>query len=80
MPLSTVDRSELWALISHFQPCYVTPSRPTLRKKIGPAAERMREAIKKTLLESEYVSFTKDIWTDHTTKESFISLSDHWIN
>ena len=79
-PLNEVNKPELWGLLAHFQPCYKVPSRPKIRSMIDPEAKTMKEKIQLQLLNAEYISYTTDIWTDHTTNESFISLSAHWIN
>ena len=78
-PLSAVDRPELWQLLAHFQPCYRVPTRSTIRNMIEPEAFQMKERIRQQVTTGEWLSYTSDIWTDDTTKESFISPSAHWI-
>ena len=47
---------------------------------IEPQVQKMIGTIKESLRSVQHVSFTTDIWTDSTTKESFISVTAHWIN
>lgn len=34
----------------------------------------------KSISEAKYISFTSDLWTSDVTKDSFISLTSHWID
>ena len=79
-PLATVEHAEFWELLSHFQPCYKLPTRPYFKKMIEPQVVEMMAKLKDYMKDSWMVAFTTDIWTDATTRESFISVTCHWIN
>ena len=79
-PLATVENPWFVELLAHFQPLYDTPTRPHITKLIQPKVDRVAECLRLHLLKTAAVSFTTDIWTNEFTKDSFMSLSTHWID
>ena len=60
--------------------CCSPPSRTKLTAAIPAEYEAVQAKMKATITEEGVViSFTSDIWSDATTKHSFISFTGHWI-
>ena len=81
-PFSMVEDDGFIDLMAHLQPHYLLPSRRYFADKMLPQVyEELRKIVQDELAEpdGDYISFTSDIWTCSVSKETFISLSGHWV-
>jgi hypothetical protein len=81
-PFSMVEDDGFIELIAHLQPRYMLPSRRYFSDTMLPQVyDNIKALVESELSEPDgkYVSFTSDIWTSSKSKETFISLSGHWI-
>lgn len=81
-PFSIVEDDGFIDLMAHLQPRYMLPSRRYFSDTMLPQAyDNIKTLVENELAEPDgkYVSFTSDIWTCSKSKETFISLSGHWI-
>lgn len=80
-PYSIVDNQCFKQLMSHVVPQYALPSRKYFSQNIIPDIySRLRNQVSLSVKKIEHISITSDIWTCHENNESFISLTDHWID
>ena len=79
-PFSVVEDDGFIQLVAHINPCYPVPSRKHITSLLDPEYQRVKGLIQKDVNTATFVSFTTDIWTEDTTKHSFISLSAHWLD
>ena len=63
----------------HLNPWYIIPSRKVVTELVEPEFDRVQKLILQLINTADFVSFTSDIWTDSTSKLTFISLSGKWI-
>ena len=79
-PISFVEDIGFSRLMQLVKPNYVIPSRKYFSQKIIPQIKsKVLFKVKAAINESEYISFTTDIWTNNSN-HSFISLTAHCIN
>ena len=81
-PFSMVEDDGFIDLLAHLQPHYMLPSRRYFTDKMLPETyKELRTIVQDELAEPNgyYISFTSDIWTCSTSKETFISMSGHWV-
>lgn len=81
-PFSMVEDDGFIQLIAHLQPRYMLPSRRYFSDTMLPQVyDNIKALVESELSEPDgkYVSFASDIWTCSKSKETFISLSGHWI-
>ena len=81
-PFSMVEDDGFIDLMAHLQPQYLIPSRRYFADKMLPQVyEELRTIVQDELAEpdGDYISFTSDFWTCSVSKETFISLSGHWV-
>ena len=79
-PFTIVEQDGFIELLAHLQPRYLIPSRKYFSDNVIPNIyEEIRAIVMEKLIEAKFISFTSDIWTCSSSKESFISLSGHWI-
>jgi hypothetical protein len=74
-PFSVVDDPGFIAYSAALNPLYTLPSRKTISELLHPEYDRVRAKVQAAVDGAKFVSFTSDIWTDDTTKASFMSLS-----
>ena len=75
----TEDRGFI-ELMAHLQPKYMIPSRKYFTETMLPMSYKaLQEAVMKEVYETQFLSFTSDIWSSSSSHESFISLTAHWI-
>ena len=81
-PFSIVEDDGFIDLMAHLQPRYMLPSRRYFSDTMLPQVyDSVKALVEKELVgpNGKYVSFTSDIWTCSKSKETFISLSGHWV-
>ena len=80
-PYSIVEDVGFQRYSRNLEPRYAFPSRRQLSENIIPDMYvKMKDSVKKSMLEAQKVSFTTDIWTETNTTNAFIGVSAHWIN
>lgn len=57
---------------------YSVMSRTTLRNQIEKHAKMMKESVKNTMQQIEYIATTTDCWTAH--RQSFLGVTAHWLD
>jgi hypothetical protein len=81
-PFSMVEDDGFIDLMAHLQPHYMLPSQRYFADKMLPEVyKEIRTIVQDELAQpdGDYISFTSDIWTCSVSKETFISLSGHWV-
>ena len=74
-PFSIVEDEGFINYTAHLQPLYTLPCRKTLTELLEPEYNNVRQVIQDEINAAKFVSFTSDVWTEDTTKASFLSLS-----
>ena len=81
-PFSIVEDDGFIDLMAHLQPQYMLPSCRYFSDTMLPQVyDSVKALVEKELVgpNGKYVSCTSDIWTCSKSKETFISLSGHWV-
>ena len=83
-PLDMVDNHKGFiALVAHLKPNYKIPGRKYFTETVlEDTYSKINSSMKREILpvHAEHISFTSDLWICKESKESFISLSGHWID
>ena len=79
-PFSIVEDYGFIELMAHLQPRYLIPSRRFFTTKIlSDEHDRVIKIIKNEIQTTEHIAFTSDLWTNDNSKNSFLSLTAHWL-
>ena len=74
-PFSIVDSPGFFQLVAHLEPRFQMPCRSTIRRKIDPIFQKIRQKVQEQVDGANFVATTSDIWTDSTSNYTFISLT-----
>ena len=75
--LSMVDKPGFYNFLGYLQPLYPIPSRTAITPLVAEEADQVRQLLREEMDAAPFVSFTTDIWSDTTSKLSFISLTGY---
>ena len=70
-PFSIVDSPCFFQLVAHLEPRFQMPCRSTIRRKIDPIFQKIRQKVQEQVDGAKFVATTSDIWTDSTTRSFY---------
>ena len=78
-PFQKVDQDGFINLMAHAAPNYPLPGRKYFTNLLDVDYESKRGILQHEIDKAESISFTSDIWSDMTSKNTFISLSGNLL-
>jgi len=78
-PFSTVEGSGFIDPLAQLEPRYPIPSRNYITKMVDPYFDEVMQDLQERVNQADSVAFSSDIWNDSHSKNTFMSLSGHWI-